>query len=60
VTRTLRRAALGPEKISWLMQQTGMSREELLAGLSRELPRVVDRLTPDGRIPTHEEAARLL
>jgi uncharacterized protein YidB (DUF937 family) len=52
--------ALGPEKISWLMQQTGMARDELLAGLSRELPRVVDHLTPDGRIPTHEEAAHLL
>jgi uncharacterized protein YidB (DUF937 family) len=51
--------ALGPEKISWLMQQTGMSREELLAGLSLELPRVVDKLTPDGRIPTQEEATRL-
>jgi uncharacterized protein YidB (DUF937 family) len=52
--------ALGPEKISWLMQQTGMSREALLSGLSRELPRVVDKLTPDGRIPTDQEAARLL
>jgi uncharacterized protein YidB (DUF937 family) len=52
--------ALGPEKISWLMQQTGMSREDLLSGLSRELPKVVDRLTPDGRIPTDQEAARLL
>jgi uncharacterized protein YidB (DUF937 family) len=52
--------ALGPEKISWLMQQTGMGRDELLTGLSRELPGVVDKLTPDGRIPTHEEAARLL
>jgi uncharacterized protein YidB (DUF937 family) len=52
--------ALGPEKISWLMQQTGMSREDLLSGLSRELPRVVDKLTRDGRIPTDQEAARLL
>jgi uncharacterized protein YidB (DUF937 family) len=52
--------ALGPEKLSWLMQQTGMSREDLLSGLSRELPRVVDKLTPDGRIPTDQEAARLL
>jgi uncharacterized protein YidB (DUF937 family) len=52
--------ALGPEKIAWLMQQTGMSREDLLSGLSRELPKVVDKLTPDGRIPTDQEAARLL
>lgn len=52
--------ALGPEKISWLTQETGMSREDLLAGLSRELPGVVDKLTPDGRVPTDQEAARLL
>jgi uncharacterized protein YidB (DUF937 family) len=52
--------ALGPEKISWLTQQTGMTREDLLAGLSRELPGVVDKLTPDGRLPTDQEAARLL
>jgi uncharacterized protein YidB (DUF937 family) len=52
--------ALGPEKISWLTQETGMSRDDLLAGLSRELPGVVDKLTPDGRVPTDQEAARLL
>jgi uncharacterized protein YidB (DUF937 family) len=52
--------ALGPEKIAWLMQETGMSREELLAGLSRELPEAVDKLTPDGRVPTEQEAARMV
>lgn len=51
---------LGEEKIAWLTQQTGLSREELLAGLSRELPHAVDKLTPDGRIPTEQEATRLM
>ena len=51
--------ALGSEKIAWLMRETGMSREELLAGLSRELPAVVDQLTPEGRLPTEQEAARM-
>lgn len=51
---------LGEERIAWLMQQTGMSREELLAGLSQELPQMVDKLTPQGRIPTDQEAARLV
>jgi uncharacterized protein YidB (DUF937 family) len=51
--------ALGQEKIDWLMQQTGMSREELLAGLSKELPETVDKLTPEGRLPTAQEAARM-
>jgi uncharacterized protein YidB (DUF937 family) len=52
--------ALGEERISWLIQQTGMSREELLAGLSQELPQVVDKLTPQGRIPTDLEAGRMV
>ena len=52
--------ALGPEKIEWLTKQTGMTREELLAGLSRELPAAVDQLTPDGRLPSAQEAARLV
>jgi uncharacterized protein YidB (DUF937 family) len=51
---------LGEEKIAWLMRETGMSRDDLLAGLSRELPQAVDRLTPDGRVPTHREVDRLM
>jgi uncharacterized protein YidB (DUF937 family) len=50
--------ALGEEKIAWLMKQTGMSREALLEGLSRELPPTVDQLTPDGRLPTEDETTR--
>jgi uncharacterized protein YidB (DUF937 family) len=43
------------------MQQTGMSRQEvMLAGISRELPQVVDKLTPQGRIPTDQEAERIV
>ncbi len=52
--------ALGEERIAWLMTQTGMSREDLLAGLSRTLPDAVDTLTPEGHIPTEEEARRLM
>jgi len=52
--------ALGPERVQWLMQQTGMSKPELMAGLSAKLPQVVDKLTPDGRLPSPEEAERLL
>ena len=51
---------LGSEKIEWLMKQTGMSRDELIAGLSRELPTVVDQLTPEGRLPTPQEANGLV
>jgi uncharacterized protein YidB (DUF937 family) len=44
-------SALGADQINSLMEQTGLSRDELLEGLSRHLPQVVDQLTPDGRVP---------
>ncbi len=46
---------LTPEQIDFLTQKTGMSRSELLNGLSEQLPQVVDRLTPQGRIPAPHE-----
>ena len=52
--------ALGSERLDWLMSQTGLSREELLAGLSQQLPSFVDKLTPEGRIPSHAEATRMV
>jgi uncharacterized protein YidB (DUF937 family) len=52
--------ALGTDQISTLMSQSGLSRDELLAGLSDQLPQVVDHLTPNGRMPTDEEMSRLV
>ena len=52
--------AIGPDVLATLSQQTGLSREELLSRLTRELPTAVDKLTPDGRLPTEDEAARLI
>jgi uncharacterized protein YidB (DUF937 family) len=49
---------LGDERIQWLMEQTGLPRDELLAGLSRELPDAIDELTPDGHVPTDGELSR--
>jgi uncharacterized protein YidB (DUF937 family) len=43
--------AIGPDVLATLSQQTGLSREELLARLSRDLPQAVDRYTPEGRLP---------
>ena len=40
--------------------QFGLSREELLAGLSEKLPGVVDGLTPAGRLPTTDEMNRVV
>ncbi len=31
------------------------SRDQLLAGLSEQLPELIDKLTPNGRLPTAQE-----
>lgn len=43
--------ALGPDVIETLSQHTGLSKDELLARLCRELPDAVDKYTPEGQIP---------
>ena len=50
--------AIGPEVLDTLSRQTGLSRQELLARLSRELPDAVDKYTPQGRLPTEAEFSR--
>ena len=35
-----------------LSRQTGLSREELLARISQALPEAIDKMTPDGELPT--------
>ncbi|SDN52907.1 Uncharacterized conserved protein YidB, DUF937 family [Methylobacterium phyllostachyos] len=41
--------AIGPETLDHLTQQTGLSRSEVLARLSRDLPSAIDRYAIDGR-----------
>ena len=50
--------AIGPEVLETLTKQTGLSRDELLARLCRELPDAVDKYTPQGRLPTEAEFSR--
>ena len=52
--------ALGADRVNTLAGFSGMSREEMLSGLSQQLPDVVDQLTPEGRLPTEQEAARFV
>ena len=52
--------AIGPDVLNTLSPLTGLSREELLSRLTRELPTAVDKFTPEGRLPTEQEAARLI
>jgi uncharacterized protein YidB (DUF937 family) len=49
--------ALGADQINALASQTGLSRDELLEGLSQHLPDVVNQLTPHGRLPTPNEVS---
>ena len=48
-------SALGADQIQSLSAQSGLSRDELLQGLSQYLPGVVNHLTPDGRLPDENE-----
>jgi uncharacterized protein YidB (DUF937 family) len=48
-------SALGADQIDQIATQSGMSRDDLLSGLSQYLPKVVDQLTPDGRLPNEKE-----
>ena len=52
--------ALGSDTLNTLSKQTGMSMNDLLAGLSQHLPDLIDQLTPNGRLPTEQEAARMV
>jgi uncharacterized protein YidB (DUF937 family) len=52
--------ALGSDTLQSLSQKTGLGMQDLLAGLSQHLPDLVDQLTPNGRLPTDEEASRMV
>jgi len=52
--------ALGADQIQSLSAQSGLSRDELLSGLSQHLPDVINHLTPNGRLPTPDELSRQL
>lgn len=44
-------SALGPDQLSRMSQQTGLDAGSLAGQLSKLLPGVVDKLTPDGGLP---------
>jgi len=50
-------SALGQQTISDLARQSGMSEQQLLAQLAMVLPGLVDKLSPNGRLPTQAELA---
>ena len=52
--------ALGQQTVASLARQAGVSEEVLLAKLSTVLPGLVDKLTPNGNVPTPEQIAAYL
>jgi uncharacterized protein YidB (DUF937 family) len=47
--------ALGADVLNELAAKTGLSHDEIVDRLSRDLPKAVDDLTPGGRIPDPED-----
>jgi uncharacterized protein YidB (DUF937 family) len=52
--------ALGDDTVNSLAEQAGLSKIDLLDGLSQQLPQFVDQLTPNGRMPTDDEMQRMI
>lgn len=50
--------AIGADTLDALTKQTGLSREEIISRLSRELPDAVDKYTPDGQLPSAGGSSR--
>ena len=51
-------AALGSQALNDLAAKSGLSQDELLKQLAAILPQLVDKLTPNGRLPTAAELAQ--
>jgi len=51
-------SALGPSIIKMLAQRSGLSEEEITKQLSQVLPGIVDKLTPNGKLPTVAELSQ--
>jgi uncharacterized protein YidB (DUF937 family) len=49
-------SALGPDVLSQLSARTGLTQQQLVDQLAQVLPRLVNNLTPNGRLPTAGEA----
>jgi uncharacterized protein YidB (DUF937 family) len=52
--------AAGTETLDELAKELGIPRSQLLERLSAELPQAVDHLSPQGRIPSQQEAAEIM
>lgn len=46
--------AFGKDKLGQMAQQTGLSHTDLTSALANVLPGIVDKLTPQGKVPTDD------
>ena len=53
-------AVLGEDVVWELSWRTGLSRDRVVVELSNLLPTLVDKLTPNGQLPTLQEIAQLM
>lgn len=51
VTNEQVQQGFGNERIQEIANQTGQSKESVTSGLSKVLPTVIDKLTPEGSVP---------
>jgi uncharacterized protein YidB (DUF937 family) len=52
--------ALGDDTVNSLAEQAGLSKVDLLNGMSEQLPHLVDRLTPNGSVPDEHEMSKMI
>jgi uncharacterized protein YidB (DUF937 family) len=55
ISPTQLRQAIGHNKVNDLSQQTGAPQDDLLALLSKYLPGIIDKLTPNGQLPSQAD-----
>ena len=49
------RQALGQDRVNDLSRQTGAPQDDLLSQLSKYLPGIIDKLTPNGQLPNQAD-----
>ena len=55
ISPTQLRQAMGQERINDISENTGVPHDDLLSQLSKILPEVVDKLTPNGKLPSQAD-----
>ena len=52
--------ALGQQQIQQYAQKLGSSSQEVSGGLASLLPEIIDKLTPDGKVPAQDSLQQTL